>query len=217
MLSIRPTVAEHVLSVFGRSVHPELLQTYKTRTIARSNYRARIDITSDGHLVSFTGSRGATLSEVVGSLQQTLPQQRKLMSMLLRGRYVEEIRGKRGLRYRSEFELEQVSAEMFWMLQNQLKNCSSQDELIHAFDSSGRIPFGAISFVHMEARERQLLIQAFHTFPDDYSIVKSVSVFSIDPQSPGQASPEQASPEQASPEQASPEQASPEQAGPDQA
>jgi hypothetical protein len=59
----------------------------------------------------------------------------------------------------------------------------------------------------MEARERQLLIQAFHTFPDDYSIVKSVSVFSIDPQSPGQASPGQASPGQASPGQASPEQA----------
>jgi hypothetical protein len=42
------------------------------------------------------------------------------------------------------------------------------------------MPFGAISFVHLEAREKQLLVQAFHTFPDDYSIVKSVSVFSVD-------------------------------------
>lgn len=180
MISIRPTVAEHVLSVFGRSIHPELFSSYKTRSIERSNYRAQIDITCDGHLVRFTGSRNATLTEVVGSLQQALPQQRKLMSMLLRGRYVEEIQGKRGLRYRSEFELEQVSAEVFWMLQNQLKSCSAQDHLLHTFDSSGRIPFGAISFVHMEAREKQLLVQAFHTFPDDYSIVKSVSVFSID-------------------------------------
>ncbi|MFM8574054.1 MAG: DUF2617 family protein [Pirellula sp.] len=180
MLSIRPTVAEHALNVFGRSIHPELFSTYKTRTIQRSNYRARIDITSDGHLVSFTGSRGATISEVVGSIQQTLPRQRKLLSKLLQGRYIEEIQGKRGLRYRSELELEQVSAEVFWMLQNQLKSCASQDHLIHKFDSSGRIPFGAISFVHLEAREKQLLVQAFHTFPDDCSIVKSVSVFSLD-------------------------------------
>ena len=142
VLSIRPTVAEHVLSVFGRSVHPELFLSYKTRTIQRSNYRARIDITSDGHLVSFTGTRGATLSEVVGSLQQSLPQQRKLLSTLMRGRYVEEVQGKRGLQYRSEFELEQVSAEMFWMLHNQFTTCCSQDELMHAFDSSGRFPFG---------------------------------------------------------------------------
>lgn len=183
VLSIRPTVAEHVLSVFGRSVHPELFLSYKTRTIQRSNYRARIDITSDGHLVSFTGTRGATLSEVVGSLQQSLPQQRKLLSTLMRGRYVEEVQGKRGLQYRSEFELEQVSAEMFWMLHNQFTTCCSQDELMHAFDSSGRFPFGAISFVHIETRERQMLIQAFHTFPDDYSIVKSTSVFSIAPPS----------------------------------
>jgi hypothetical protein len=52
--------------------------------------------------------------------------------------------------------------------------------MIHAFDSSGRIPFGAISFVHVETRERQLTIQAFHTFPDDYAIVKSTSIFCID-------------------------------------
>ena len=180
MLSIRPTVAEHVLSVFGRSVHPELFKTHKTRTIQRSNYRARIDITCDGHVVGFTGSRGATLTEIVGSRQQSLPRQRKLLSTLLQGRYVEETQGKRGLRYRSELELEQVSAEVFWMLQNQLNTCTSQDHLLHAFDSSGRMPFGAISFVHLEAREKQLLVQAFHTFPDDYSIVKSVSVFSVD-------------------------------------
>lgn len=180
MLSIRPTVAEHVLSVFGRSIHPELFTACKTRTIQRANYRARIDITCDGHIVSFTGSRSATLTEVIGSLQQTLPRQRKLLSTLLQGRYVEETRGKRGLRYRSEFEREQVSAEIFWMLQNQLKTCTSQDHLLHTFDSSGRMPFGAISFVHLEAREKQLLVQAFHTFPDDYSLVKSVSVFNVD-------------------------------------
>lgn len=180
MFSIRPTVAEHIVNVFGRSVHPELFSTHKTRTIERSKYRARIDITSDGHLVSFTGSRGATLSEVVGSLQQTLPVQRKLMSIPMRGRNAEEIHGKRGLRYRSEFELEQISAEMFWMVQNQLKTCSSQDYLVHTFDSSGRMPFGAVSFVHLEARDKQLLVQAFHTFPDDYTIVKSVTVFSVE-------------------------------------
>ena len=36
---------------------------------------------------------------------------------------------------------------------------------------------GALSFVNVEARNRSLRVQAFHTFPDDYAIVKSQSVF----------------------------------------
>ncbi|MBM3967707.1 MAG: DUF2617 family protein [Planctomycetes bacterium] len=180
MLSIRPTVTDHVFSVFGRSIHPELFKSHRTRSLERKNYRARIDITSDGHVINFTGSRGATISEVVGSIKQPLPQQRRLLALNLRGKYAEELHGKRGLKYTSSFELEHVAADMFWMLQNQLQSCGSSNEMIHTFDSSGRIPFGAISFVHVETRERQLTIQAFHTFPDDYAIVKSTSIFCID-------------------------------------
>ncbi len=180
MLSIRPSVTKHVFSVFGRSIHPELFSTHRTRLIERTNYRARIDITSDGHVLTFTGSRGATITEVVGSVQQSLPQQRKLLERNLRGKYVEEFCGKRGLRYHSQFELDHISADMFWMLKNQLQSCTSPEGMVHAFDSSGRIPFGAISYVHLEQRERQLVVQAFHTFPDDYAIVKSTSSLSID-------------------------------------
>jgi len=180
VLSIRPSVTKHIFSVFGRSIHPELFHTHRTQLLERKNYRARVDITSDGHVIAFTGSRGATITEVVGSFQQSLPQQRKLLELNLRGKYVEELRGKRGLRYHSQFELDHVSADMFWMLQNQLENVGAASGMVHAFDSSGRIPFGAISYVHLEQRDRQLLIQAFHTFPDDYAIIKSTSTFSID-------------------------------------
>ena len=47
------------------------------------------------------------------------------------------------------------------------------------FDSSGRMALGALSYIHVESRARQLLIQAFHTFPDDYAIVKSQSMFQV--------------------------------------
>jgi hypothetical protein len=49
--------------------------------------------------------------------------------------------------------------------------------LLHVFQSSGRIAYGGVSFLHVEERESQLLIQAFHTFPDDHTILKSVSSF----------------------------------------
>jgi hypothetical protein len=39
--------------------------------------------------------------------------------------------------------------------------------------------FGAISYVNVETRNRSMLVQAFHTFPDDYAIVKSQSWFEL--------------------------------------
>jgi hypothetical protein len=38
---------------------------------------------------------------------------------------------------------------------------------------------GALSFIGVESRQKKLLIQSFHTFPDDYAIVKTQSLFEI--------------------------------------
>ena len=38
---------------------------------------------------------------------------------------------------------------------------------------------GAVSYIYAETRNRSLLIQAFHTFPDDCAIVKCQSVFEL--------------------------------------
>ena len=51
--------------------------------------------------------------------------------------------------------------------------------MFHKFDSSGRMALGAISYIHIETRSRRLLVQAFHTFPDDYAIVQSQSIFQV--------------------------------------
>lgn len=178
VLSIRPTVAEHAFYVFGRSIHPELLSIVRSRTIQRKNYSARIDITSDGHVVSLI--RGSlVLSEVICSKQQSLPQKRRILGANIKGPSNEEIECKQGVHYRTQFELDHVGTDMFWMLQTQLQSCACQSELVHSFDSSGRIAIGAVSYIHIEESERQLLVQAFHTFPDDYAIVKSVSTFRV--------------------------------------
>ena len=55
----------------------------------------------------------------------------------------------------------------------------TRDGLLHCFESSGRFGLGALSYINLESRDRSLKVQAFHTFPDDYAIVKSQSVFSL--------------------------------------
>ena len=51
--------------------------------------------------------------------------------------------------------------------------------VFHKFDASGRMALGALSYINYELRSRKMLIQAFHTFPDDYAIVKSQSIIML--------------------------------------
>lgn len=85
----------------------------------------------------------------------------------------------KGCSYQYQFQLERVSAEMFWMIHQQLSQSACNHELIQIFNSSGRLPIGGLSFIHVESRLRVLRVQAIHTFPDDYVLVKSQSCFTI--------------------------------------
>lgn len=75
------------------------------------------------------------------------------------------------------FQLETVAPQVFWTFQEELSLDSVKNGLLHRFDSSGRMALGAMSYINVETRNRSLSVQAFHTFPDDYAIVKSQSLF----------------------------------------
>jgi len=179
MLSIRPKVAEHTLFLLGRSVHPELFQIHRSRFIQRTHYKLRIDITSDGHLLTFN-SGTVTMSEVVCSAKQSLPEKRRMISQVFRPKGIEVVEVKRHVCYQTKFEIEQVGPDVFWMVHEQLSKSNEDRDLCQNFGSSGRIPMGAVSFIHVEERQRHVVIQSLHTFPDDYQILKAYTTFSVD-------------------------------------
>jgi hypothetical protein len=65
------------------------------------------------------------------------------------------------------------------MFQEELTADGERQGLLHTFDASGRMRLGALSYINVETRNRSMLVQAFHTFPDDYAIVKSQSLFEL--------------------------------------
>lgn len=178
MLSVRPKVAELAFQLFGRSLHPELFEVYKTRTLSRGDYQAKLDITSAGHVVTWR-YRGLTLTEVACSAQHPLPEKRRLLSYRLKGERNDRVECRGGIVYQTSFQLEPVTPELFWAFQEELTRDSEKQGLVHTFDSSGRLAIGALSYIHAEMRNRSLLVRAFHTFPDDYAIVKSQSIFEL--------------------------------------
>ena len=178
MLTVRPKVAELVFQLYGRPLHPELFQVCQTRTVKRQNYQAKVDITTAGHVVTWRYA-GLTLTEVAAAAHHPLPERRRLMNYRLRGQRTDRVDCRGGINYQVSFQLEPVDPEVFWTFQQELALDGERKGMLHRFDSSGRMALGALSYVNVETRNRSLLVQAFHTFPDDYAIVKSQSLFQL--------------------------------------
>lgn len=178
MLTVRPKVAELVFQVYGRPLHPELFTVYRSRSVRRGDHQAKIDITSAGHVVTWR-YRGLTLTEVAASAHHPLPERRRLLSYRLRGERNDRIECRGGVCYQVSFQLEPVEPQIFWTFQQELAADGRHQGMLHQFNSSGRMALGALSYINAETRNRSLLVQAFHTFPDDYAIVKSQSTFQI--------------------------------------
>ena len=180
VLSVRPKVAELAFHVFNRSLHPELYQVFRSRRIERTDYHAQINITNCGHVITWssTNANPVTLCEVATSAHQPLPSRRCLISRSLKGSRTEQASCNFGIAYRTHFQLEPVAPDMFFMVQQQLSKQPTEG-LLHFFDASGRMAMGALSYVNVETRRRSMLVQAIHTFPDDYAIVKVETLFSL--------------------------------------
>jgi hypothetical protein len=178
VLSVRPKIAELVFQLYGRPLHPELFEIFATRHVARGDYEAAVHITSAGHMVTWR-YRGLTLTEVACSAQHPLPQKRRLLQYRLKGQRNDRLDCRGGARYQMNFQLEPVQPAVFWTFQQELTTEGVRQGMLHRFDSSGRMALGALSYVNLETRNRSLLVQAFHTFPDDYAIVRSQSLFEV--------------------------------------
>lgn len=176
MLSVRPKAADLVFQLYGRVVHPELFEICASRSIDRGGYSARIAITTAGHLLTWR-REGLTLTEVATDAAQPLPLKRRLLSHRIAGERGDRMECRGGTTYETCFQLEKVSDDVLWSFQQELVAAGTKRGLLYRFQDGGRLALGAVSFIDIETRPRGLLVQAFHTFPEDRAIVKSQSLF----------------------------------------
>ncbi|MCA9185411.1 MAG: DUF2617 family protein [Planctomycetales bacterium] len=178
MLIVRPKVTELLFQVYGRAVHPELFKVHQSRTIERADYSITVDITNAGHVATWRHD-GLTLTEVASAANHPLPEKRRMMKWRLHGKQKDRLDCRGGVTYEVAFQLEPVEPAFFWAFQEQLTADVSEHSMLQRFDSSGRMALGAISYINIESRQRRVTVKSFHTFPDDYAIVKVQSQFRL--------------------------------------
>ena len=173
---VRPKVTDLRFQLFGRALHPELFEVVQSRVVERGPYRAKIDITNAGHVVALE-TDNFTMTEVAAAANQPLPARRQLMTHKIRGERCDQIAFRDKVDYQVSFQLEPVNPEIFWTFQQELTQESERRGMLHVFDGRSRVSLGAISYINLETRSGSLMVQAFHTFPDDFAIVKSQTLF----------------------------------------
>jgi hypothetical protein len=178
VLTVRPKVAELAFQLYGRPLHPELFEVVETCTIECGSYAAKIDITAAGHVVTWRYA-GLTLTEVAASAHQPLPKMRRLLSHSLKDRRNDGVQCRGGVSYRVQLQSRTSDPKSFWTFARKLNLEERKRGLLHRFDTNRRITSGAISYIDFKPRDCELFLRAIHTFPDDYAVVETQSLFKL--------------------------------------
>jgi hypothetical protein len=172
---LRPAVCDLVFQLYGRPLHPELFDILAVRKIQREDYELSVRITRTGHVISWENT-DVHLTEVTAAAEQELPQSRRLLHYRLRSEHTGRLLCAHGIRYEMSFQVEVLAPEIFLHVHDEILADGSKRGLLHNFPSHNRLVVAPLSFITAEAGPRRLFLSSFHTFPSEYTVVKTQSL-----------------------------------------
>jgi hypothetical protein len=172
--SLRPRVSDLVFQLYARPLHPELFDIVAVRKVQRDNAEIAVRITRTGHVITWA-SREVHLTEVA-AVDKSLPEGRSLLSYRLRGEQSACRTFSGGISYQMNFQVEVLTPEIFFHVHDEILADGAKRGLLHNFQPNHRLSLAPLGFVTVEARADCLFLSAFHTFPDEFTVVKTQSL-----------------------------------------
>ena len=173
--SLRPRVCDLVFQLYGRPLHPELFDILAVRKIRREDYELSVWITRTGHVISWENP-DVFLTETAASYDQTLPDRRRLLHYRLRYEQTGRLLCAHGISYQMSFQVEVLPPEVFLTVHDEIRADGEKRGLLHHFPAAHRFEVPPLGFVTADARPGCLLLSTFHTFPGEYTVVKTQSL-----------------------------------------
>lgn len=172
---IRPPVGDLIFQLYGRSLHPELFDILAVRKIQREDYELVVRITRTGHVISFE-NKDIYLSEVTAVADQELPEGKRLLHYKLRCEQSTRVNCSPNLRYEASFQVEVLIPEIFDRIHDEIVEDGTRRGMIHYLPTLERYTLPPLSFISAEARIGCLIVTTWHTFPDEFTVVKTQSL-----------------------------------------
>jgi hypothetical protein len=171
---LRPPVEEMVFQLYGRPLHPELFDVLAYRRLGQAGWSLNLWITTTGHVVSWQRDR-TQITEVAAGREQ-LPEWGQLLRHRLRGERCAFLGAAPGVNYQVSFQVEALSPEQFLTVHHEIRADGGKSGLMHAYATNHRWALTPVSTIHVECWPGCLALAAFHTFPDECSVVKTQSL-----------------------------------------
>jgi hypothetical protein len=173
--SLRPRVCDLIFRLYGRPLHPELFEILAYRKIQREDYEVTVRITRTGHVISWDNHE-VHLTEVAAAADQPLPERRRLLNHRLRGEMNDSLPYAPRVGYQMSFQVEVLPPEIFLHVHDEILIDGGKRGLLYNFQPNVRLALAPLGFVTVEARPGCLFLSSFHTFPDEFTVVKTQSL-----------------------------------------
>jgi hypothetical protein len=171
----RPRVADLVFRLYGKPIHPELFEIHAGAKISREDYELTVWITRTGHVFSWHNA-DIFITEVTASIDQILPQRRRLIHHRLRGEQSDRVDYLRGINYQTTFQVETLPKEIFGHVHEEIEKDASKRGLLYHFPTSSDLLPAPLGYVSVETKNGCMFLSSFHTFPDELTVVKTQSL-----------------------------------------
>ncbi len=172
---VRPKVAELVFRLYDRPLHPELFDVLLCRTVKRDGHTLSVRLTRTGHVLSWTDGR-VHIEEVTATTEMDLPEGGRRLAHPFdagrNGRY--EFAG--GVRYQVSSQLEVLQPEQFHHVHEELALEGARKGLVFHCKSENRLGLSPLGVVIATTVPSGLSVTAFHTFPEEFALIKTQSL-----------------------------------------
>jgi len=168
--------------LFARPLHPELFETRACRVVEFDGARVDARILPDGHWISW--QRGnAWVSQVASVAGQPLPCGQALFQLRLHQQRTLGTRLPCGARYEAQWTVETLEPEAFGRVHDEIERDGAKRGLLHVSPAEHwQTP--ALAHVTADARPGLVVFTCFHTYPDELTVVKTLSLVEWRPQPP---------------------------------
>ena len=171
---VRPRVADVVFRLYDRPLHPELFDAVAVKSVTRDGRRLTVRLTRTGHTLGWTDD-SVHLEEVIAAADQELPE----AGMRLAHRFDGGRSGRcefAGVTYQTAAHVEVLEPEQFVHLHAELVADGERKGLVYHCKHGNRVGLSPLGVVIVEALPRCLSVTAFHTFPDEFAVLKTQSL-----------------------------------------
>ena len=170
----RPRPNQLRYRLYGRALHPEWLTLFAWRRVRYAGHTVSVGILAGGHVLQW--HRDDTILTEVLSAETDLPAGGLLLDhAVVHGRRA-KARRRDEVRFETESQVEFLAPDIFRQVHGELVHDGASSGLVFHFPNHGRVGLGPLGFLTVHTVPAGLVCCAFHTFPDQFAVVKTQSL-----------------------------------------